>query len=82
MVKEDDTNTLYIELTYMFITGEEIAKDTSILIEVGELYTIQSLLEQSLFYLLGWQVMGTPQILDNDLAGEEKLANLSPFKKN
>ena len=70
----------------MLVDGEQIIKNKSILIEVGEMMTIQSLLEQSLFYLLGWQVLGTPQILESDIDnstdGFSNQGKFSPFKKN
>ena len=62
-----------------------VEKDRSILIEIGEMVALQSLLEQSMFYLLGWQVLGTPQILESDIgsgSGNEGGVKFSPFRKN
>eukprot|EP00344_Euplotes_crassus_P004826 CAMPEP_0197016538 /NCGR_PEP_ID=MMETSP1380-20130617/78660_1 /TAXON_ID=5936 /ORGANISM="Euplotes crassus, Strain CT5" /LENGTH=133 /DNA_ID=CAMNT_0042443413 /DNA_START=302 /DNA_END=703 /DNA_ORIENTATION=+ len=84
LIKEDGIDILNFEITYMYIRGEEITKDRSILIEVGEMKVLQSLLEQSMFYLLGWQVLGTPQILESDIDNRDALnsGKFSPFKKN
>jgi hypothetical protein len=83
LIEEDDTKQMYYEVTYMYIKGEEIVKDRSVMIELGDMLTIQSLLEQSLFYLLGWQVLGTPQILESDIGNSQnsKPTPFSPFKK-
>ena len=50
---------------------------------MGEMVAIQSLLEQSLFYLLGWQVLGTPQILESDIGTNDNGvgSKFSPFGK-
>ena len=85
---ESDSKIMYFELTYMLIRNEEIIDSSTIMIEQGEMVAIQALLEHSLFYLLGWQVLGTPQILDNDLGYEQgykknRDSDFSPFgKKN
>ena len=85
LVKEEEADILYFELSYMLIKGEDVLKSSSIVIELGTMITVQALLEQSLFYLLGWQVLGTPQILESDIGEnsfKDEKGNLNPFKRN
>ena len=80
----NNTNSLHFELTCIMLKGEEVLNTLSITINQGEMLTLQSLLQQSLFYILGWQILGSQQILDSDIGEiESKPATkpLSPFKR-
>ena len=82
LAKEDEADILYFELTYMLIQGEDVLKSSSIMIELGEMLTLQALWENSLYYLLGWQVLGAPQVMDGENSFKDESGNLSPFKRN
>jgi hypothetical protein len=53
------------KFTYCEIEGNNVSNNTSIVLTYGEVMTIQSLVQFSVPYLLGWHVLQNPALVES-----------------